>query len=104
MTHIANPTIKSDATLSPSKSAHTLVIDRRSHATVTGVLDVCSFQENEVIFKIDSGEMILTGQNLHIAKLLLEEGQLHVDGHIDGVIYQSVKHDGKHRFWKRLNK
>lgn len=91
-----------DTVPAPSKTAHTLLIDRRNHAVITGVTDVCSFQENEVVLKIDSGEMILTGQNLHIAKLLLEEGQLNVEGHVDGVIYQAQnRHEGKPRFWKR---
>ena len=35
--------------------------------------------------------MILTGDGLHVAKLLLEEGRLEVDGHIDGLIYESPK-------------
>ena len=73
------------------RSAHTLAIDRRRRASVTGVTDVCSFHETEVVLKIDTGVMILTGDGLHVAKLLLEEGRLEVDGHIDGVIYESPK-------------
>jgi sporulation protein YabP len=85
------------------KSPHTLSIDKRKRAVITGVMDVFSFQENEVILKIESGEMVLTGQNLHISKLLLEEGQLHVEGQVDGVQYQAgTKHEGKGRFWKRI--
>ena len=85
------------------KSPHTLNIDKRKRAVITGVMDVFSFQENEVILKIDSGEMVLTGQNLHISKLLLEEGQLHVEGQLDGVVYQAgARHEGKGRFWKRV--
>ena len=67
-----------------ARSVHTLAIDKRRHAAITGVTDVCSFHETEVVLKIDSGVMILTGDSLHIAKLLLEDGRLEVDGHIDG--------------------
>lgn len=85
------------------KNPHTLSIDKRKRAIITGVMDVFSFQENEVILKIESGEMVLTGQNLHISKLLLEEGQLHVEGQVDGVQYQAgTKHEGKGRIWKRI--
>lgn len=91
-----------DTTSAAPLKPHTLTLDRRSRAVIAGVTDVCSFQENEVVLKIDSGEMILTGQNLHIAKLLLEEGQLNVEGHVDSVIYQSAaKHEAKAPFWKR---
>lgn len=88
-----------------ARSAHTLAIDRRRRASITGVTDVCSFHETEVVLKIDSGVMILTGQGLHIAKLLLEDGRLEVDGHIDGVIYETPKAAAKRAFsWKWLKK
>ena len=92
-----------NAAESAARSAHTLAIDRRRRASVTGVTDVCSFHETEVVLKIDSGMMILTGQGLHIAKLLLEDGRLEVDGHIDGVIYETPKAAAKRAFsWKWL--
>ncbi len=94
-----------NAAESAARSAHTLAIDRRRRASVTGVTDVCSFHETEVVLKIDSGMMILTGQGLHIAKLLLEDGRLEVDGHIDGVIYETPKAVAKRAFsWKWLKK
>ena len=84
-----------------ARSAHTLAIDKRRRAAITGVTDVCSFHETEVVLKIDSGVMILTGDGLHIAKLLLEDGRLEVDGHIDGVIYESPKAAARRAFaWK----
>ncbi|MCI5957978.1 MAG: YabP/YqfC family sporulation protein [Clostridiales bacterium] len=80
------------------RTSHTLSIDKRRHAIITGVTDVCSFHETEVVLKLDCGVMILTGQSLHIAKLLLEEGRLDVDGHIDGVIYETPKATAKRLF------
>lgn len=71
------------------KTPHTLQIDRRRRAAVTGVTDVCSYHETEIVLRLDSGVMVLTGQNLHIGRLLLEEGKLDVDGTIDGVVYES---------------
>lgn len=86
------------------KVPHSFTLDRRKRAVITGVTDVSSFQEHEVVLTIESGEMVITGQNLHISKLLLEEGQLHLDGLVDGVMYQTtVKKERKGgRFWKRL--
>ena len=105
MTHPVTRSPSGETTSTSIKSRHILTLDNRNRAQISGVTDVCSFQENEVVLKIDSGEMVLTGQNLHIAKLLLEEGQLNVDGHVDSVIYQSAsKHEGKSHFWKRLFK
>lgn len=100
-----NPTTNGTSEGNVRTLPHTLSIDRRSHVVITGVQDVFSFQEQEIILKIDSGEMILTGEKLHIAKLLLEDGQLHVDGHVDGVLYQSTKRrEEKRHFWRRFLK
>ncbi len=71
------------------KRPHTLQIDRRSRTVVTGVTDVSSFNDEEIILRIDSGDMTISGQSLHIAKLLLEEGQLLIDGRVDGILYDN---------------
>ena len=75
----------------PVKTAHSLHIDRRRHTTVTGVSDVCSYHETEIVLKLEAGLMVFAGQNLHIGRLLLEEGKLEVDGHIDSVVYESPR-------------
>lgn len=87
------------------RSQHTLHIEQRGKVMVTGVQDVSSFLEDEIVLKIDSGEMVLTGNRLHIAKLLLEEGQLLIDGQIDGVNYlRQGKQEHKHGLLKKLFK
>ncbi len=87
------------------RNPHVLSIDKRKRAVIGGVMDVSSFHESEVVLKIDSGEMVLTGQNLHISKLLLEDGQLHVEGQIDGVQYHTkTQHVTKGRWLQRLLK
>ena len=56
-------------------------------AALTGVSEVLGFDENQVSLLTDSGEITLTGEGLHVTKLMLEEGQLAVEGKIDGVFY-----------------
>ena len=34
------------------------------------------------------GELVVTGEGLHIGKLTLDGGELHVDGHIDSISYE----------------
>ena len=73
-----------------------LAIDRRAKASLTGVTDVESFDENTVILHTHGGRLILTGTGLHVASLQLEEGRLLVDGTIDGAVYDggAVKRRG----------
>ncbi len=73
--------------LAPAERPHTLTIDGRNRATVTGVTDVDSFNEAMIVLNTSAGAMTLVGSALHIAKLNLEDGQLLVEGQIDALEY-----------------
>ena len=47
------------------------------------------------------GTLIITGSNLHIGKLSLEGGELHVDGQIDSLSYEDDRREGG-GFFSRL--
>lgn len=66
---------------------HGLTMENRQKAALTGVGEVLAFDESQVILSTDCGEIALTGEGLHVTRLMLEEGQLTVEGRIDGVIY-----------------
>ena len=71
----------------PTEKQHTLILENRQHAALTGISEVLAFDENQVVLLTDSGEIALTGEGLHVTKLMLEEGQLTVDGKLDGIFY-----------------
>jgi len=71
------------------KTAHSLQTDRRKRTVVTGVADICSFQETEIVLQLENGHLFLTGQNLHIDKLMPEESRLDINGQIDSIIYET---------------
>lgn len=71
-----------------SKNApHKVVIDSRRKIIITGVEDVDSFNENEVILLTNHGFITVGGEDLHINKLNLDDGQLVVEGTIQGMDY-----------------
>ena len=80
----------------PGDKTYCFTLDRRARAALTGVTDVESFDENEVVLHTHGGRLILTGTGLHVSSLQLEEGRLLVDGAIDGVVYDggAVKRRG----------
>lgn len=85
-----------------SKTAHKLTLDQRKQAAITGVSDVCSFHENEVVLRVDGGVMVITGENLHVGKLMLEEGRVELAGRVDGIHYEQPHAPGKlFRFGRR---
>jgi len=62
------------------KSAHSVVIQGRERITVAGVLDVDSFNEAEIQLVTDLGLVTIVGEQMHISRLNLEDGQLIVEG------------------------
>lgn len=70
-----------------NKTPHKVVIDSRSKIVITAVEDVDSFNETEVILLTNHGFITVTGEELHISKLNLEDGTLVVDGKIQCVDY-----------------
>lgn len=73
------------------RTAHSIHTDRRKKTVITGVADVCSFHETEIVLRLESGHLFLTGQGLHIGKLLPEESRLDVDGQIDSIVYETPR-------------
>jgi len=79
---------------------HSVQLENRTRAILTGVNDVDSFHEAEVNLMTEDGYMTITGQELHISRLSLEEGQLVVEGQITGIQYADS--DGHGNFLARL--
>lgn len=71
-----------------------LYIENRQKATISGVLNVQSFNEAEIIIETVLGILTIKGTGMHINKLNLEAGDLMIDGNIDSCAY-SEKRDLK---------
>ena len=80
---------------------HRLELEGREKLTVSGVEDVERFDETSIIMSTCVGTMVVTGENLHIGKLSLDGGELHVDGRIDTVSYEDASGD-QSGFFRRL--
>ena len=72
----------------PNYAHHQLTFDGRERLTVTGVEDVERFDENMIVMSTSAGTLVVSGENLHIGKLSLDGGELHVDGQIDALQYE----------------
>ena len=85
--------------------SHHIRIEEREKAYITGVIEVYSFHENEIVLKVDSGSVVITGENLHVGKLVLEEGKLDVTGRVDSIHYEAPSlGSGMFANWKRRKK
>ncbi|MCL2397763.1 MAG: sporulation protein YabP [Defluviitaleaceae bacterium] len=67
---------------------HRLVVDQRESVAITGVLDVVSFDEEQVVCDTDMGVLVLRGANLHVSSLNLDSGSLDIFGEVASINYE----------------
>ena len=79
---------------------HGLTLENRQRAIITGVEEVDSFNEQMVVLLTSAGAMTLMGDQLHISKLNLDEGQLLVEGQIVALEYDERTKPTRKRFGK----
>ena len=73
---------------------HKLALDQRNNLTMSGVTEVVSFDENEVIVNTDLGRLTVLGQQLQLKTLSVEGGQIVVEGHITSLQYEEPRQSG----------
>lgn len=68
---------------------HKLIIENRQAGTITGIQEVVSFDENQVVLDTDMGLLTIKGRDLHVSRLTLEKGEVDLDGQMDSMAYSS---------------
>ena len=66
---------------------HTVILEGREKLSISGVVDVQSFDEEQVLLETVRGMMVVRGQGLHVERLQLEAGELIVEGEVGLVEY-----------------
>ena len=61
---------------------HTVILEGREKLSGSGVVDVQSFDEEQVLLETVRGMLVVRGQGLHVERLQLEAGELIVQGEI----------------------
>ena len=69
---------------------HRLTLQNRSSGSITGIVDVVSFDENTIVLDTDLGLLTIKGKGLHVSRLTLEKGEVDLSGTIDSVAYSEV--------------
>lgn len=66
---------------------HKLQLTDRASMTVTGVRDVLSFDESEVLLETTMGRLRICGSDLHVKRLMLDKGEVDIQGKADSMTY-----------------
>ena len=81
---------------------HNLIIEGRGRAAISGVTDVESFDENEIIMATSMGVLFLRGTGLRIDRLSLDTGDVTIEGTIIKLEYEDDVREPQGGFFSRL--
>ena len=72
-----------------------LVLENRERLSISGVLDVLSFDDQVVIVETELGLLTVKGDNLRINKLSIDSSEVVVEGEIYNLAYSENDLDKK---------
>ena len=73
-------------------SNHKLLASNRSTASLSGVLDVISFDLKEILLETEQGMLTIKGSDLHINRLSVEKGDVEIEGKLAAFLYSDMSH------------
>ena len=69
---------------------HNVIMENRKRMSLTGVLDIDSFNEQGVIVLTELGVLVIKGDDLRINKLSVDSGDVSIEGEIVSLVYSDV--------------
>ncbi len=72
-----------------------LVLENREKLSISGVLDVLSFDDQVVVVETELGLLNVKGENLRINKLSIDTSEVIVEGDIYNLLYSEKDTDKK---------
>lgn len=70
---------------------HYIQLENKQRMTVTAVTAVDAFDEETILADLKEESLIISGKNLHIEILDLEEGKMAASGEIESIVYTKKK-------------
>lgn len=70
-----------------------LVLENRGKLSISGVLDVLSFDDQVVMVETELGLLTVKGENLRINKLSIDTSEVIVEGEISYLSYSEASHE-----------
>lgn len=79
--------VRAEGTHQPGRHKHQFSLRNRELLQMEGVLNVDSFDNEEVVIETEGGGLIIRGEQLHIKELNLEAGSLQLTGLVHSMQY-----------------
>jgi len=69
---------------------HNVIMENRKKAVMSGVKDVESYNDSEMIIITEAGNLRLKGRELELVKMSVETGELEITGEITSLHYSDA--------------
>ena len=66
---------------------HNLILEEKSKLSISGVVDVDTFDERKIVLFTTEDTLEIEGEDLHIQKLDVANGEMIIEGEINGIVY-----------------
>ena len=76
-------------------SEHFLKLTNRKNLELSGVSNIVTFDEQEIVLETSMGTLFIGGEELHINLLKLDEGKVAMEGQVNSVMYKALGSDMK---------
>ena len=71
-----------------TETIHNLILENRKKLSVSGIEEVESFNEEEIILRTSEQEvLVIKGEDLHINKLSVDTGDVNITGEVSAMDY-----------------
>lgn len=74
-----------------SNMIHKMTVTNRKCGCFTGIVDVISFDMNEILLESQMGLLHIKGKDLHVNRLNLEKGEVDIAGELQSLVYEDIK-------------
>ena len=71
------------------------MLENRQNVKMTGIKDIKSFDEKEILLFTETGKLLIKGEELHVKRLNLEKGEADLEGKVYRLTYLSKNTDKK---------
>lgn len=79
---------------------HDVILKSRTKLEMTGINDVTSYDENEIIVISNNSSLSIEGENLKIERFDSDKGELIVNGLVNGIFYFGKENKKKKALFK----
>ena len=89
-----------EETIKTAQKPHNVVMENRRRLSVSGVIEVDSFDEREITLRTVEGILIIRGSELKVGRLTLETGDVSITGLVSQFCYEEASESSS--LWTKL--